>query len=188
MDTPLRFGVLLRRYRAAAGLTQEELAERAFTCARAQCMPLPFSRASTTSLLALSTLPLPIVHALASRARRANNPSPLQTAVSSETRRIPATTLGFAASLLVGAFRLVADVAVYACCLTLTLTAALYFLGYVAPPLNVVYDAARQTIAAGADLNTFQAGVPAGSLTTDQRLSRHRQIDNRIGGVLVLDA
>ena len=31
-----------------------------FTCERAQCIPLPFSRASTTSLLALSTLPLPM--------------------------------------------------------------------------------------------------------------------------------
>jgi hypothetical protein len=30
------------------------------TCARAQCMPLPFSRTSTTTLLALSVLPLPI--------------------------------------------------------------------------------------------------------------------------------
>jgi hypothetical protein len=35
-------------------------ATTAFTCERAQRMPLPFSRASTTNLLALSTLPLPI--------------------------------------------------------------------------------------------------------------------------------
>ena len=31
-----------------------------FTLARAQCIPLPLSRASTTSLFALSTIPLPM--------------------------------------------------------------------------------------------------------------------------------
>ena len=30
------------------------------SCARAQCIPLPFRRASTTSLLARSTAPLPM--------------------------------------------------------------------------------------------------------------------------------
>src|SRR5258708_801368 len=58
----VRSRVLMRGQTSAQRLVHATVrsATSGLTCWRAQCIPLPFSRTSTTTLLALSVLPLPI--------------------------------------------------------------------------------------------------------------------------------